>query len=141
MPDLNHMITIAAPPAKVYAAVATQAGMRGWWTADTAFDEKVGGRAVFGFGQKATTFRMTIEALEKDKRVALSCQGEPAEWNGTTLTWTLTPDGAGTVLRFTHANWKAPTDMCALCNSTWGELMYRLKNHAEGKNPGPHWLE
>ena len=33
------------------------------------------------------------------------------------------------------------TDMVATCNSTWGELMYRLKAHAEGKNPGPHWRE
>jgi hypothetical protein len=33
------------------------------------------------------------------------------------------------------------TDMVATCNSTWGELMYRLKDYAEGKNPGPLWLE
>ena len=33
------------------------------------------------------------------------------------------------------------TDMVASCNSTWGELMYRLKGFVEGKNPGPHWRE
>jgi hypothetical protein len=33
------------------------------------------------------------------------------------------------------------TDMVATCNSTWGELMYRLKDHVEGRNPGPHWRE
>ena len=26
-------------------------------------------------------------------------------------------------------------------NSNWGELMYRLKNYVEGKNPGPHWRQ
>ena len=29
----------------------------------------------------------------------------------------------------------------AICNSSWGELMYRLKKYVEGKNPGPHWTE
>jgi hypothetical protein len=43
------------------------------------------------------------------------------EWNGTTLTWDL--------------------EMFAICNSSWGELMYRLKNYVEGRNPGPHWTE
>jgi hypothetical protein len=28
-----------------------------------------------------------------------------------------------------------------MCNSTWGELMYRLKGYLEGENPGPHWTE
>jgi hypothetical protein len=27
------------------------------------------------------------------------------------------------------------------CNSTWGELMYRIKDYLEGRNPGPHWRE
>lgn len=28
--------------------------------------------------------------------------------------------------------------LVATRNSTWGELMYRLKGYVEGKNPGPH---
>ena len=24
------------------------------------------------------------------------------------------------------------TDMCAICNATWGELMYRMKDYVEG---------
>ena len=31
--------------------------------------------------------------------------------------------------------------MFAMCNSSWGELMHRLKGYAEGKNPGPLWTE
>jgi uncharacterized protein YndB with AHSA1/START domain len=141
MADLQHLITIAAPPDKVYAALATEAGMRSWWTADTTMDARVGGKAVFGFGRRATTFRMTVETLEPGKRVVLSCQGEPEEWNGTRLTWTITPEKTGAVLRFAHANWKVMSDMACLCNSTWGELMYRIKGAAEGAAPGPHWTE
>jgi len=27
------------------------------------------------------------------------------------------------------------------CNSTWGELMYRLKIFAETGRPDPHWID
>jgi hypothetical protein len=47
----------------------------------------------------------------------------------------------GDDVRFTHSGWKAVTEMFAICNSSWGELMYRLKNYVEGRNPGPHWQE
>ena len=82
---------------------------------------------------------MRIEALEPGKRVVWSCHGDQADWTGTTLTWTLAPDGDGTVARFTQSQWKSFTDYVAMCNSTWGELMYRLKDYVEGRNPGPHW--
>jgi len=31
--------------------------------------------------------------------------------------------------------------MYAICNSSWGELMHRLKDYVEGRNPGPRWKE
>jgi Activator of Hsp90 ATPase homolog 1-like protein len=85
MAELRHQIPINATPEKVYAALSTQAGLRGWWTVDATADEKVGGKADFGFDKRQMVFRM--------------------------------------------------------CNSSWGELMHRLRDYAEGKKPGPHWKE
>jgi uncharacterized protein YndB with AHSA1/START domain len=141
MADIKHQIPIQATPEKVYAAVATQAGLRSWWTADTKADEKVGVKAEFGFDKRGIVFRMKIEKLEPGKLVVWSCHGDHPEWDGTGLRWELSPENGGTSVRFTQSNWKAVTDMCATCNSTWGELMYRLKNYVEGRNPGPHWKE
>lgn len=141
MVEMKHQIPIEAPPEKVYAAVATQAGRRGWWTADSTADEEALGKAEFGFDRRSMVFRMKIERLEPAKRVVWSCHGDHPEWNGTTLTWDLTRDGNGTILRFAHGNWQATSDYYAMCNSTWGELIYRLKDNVEGRNPGPHWRE
>jgi len=141
MAEIKHRIPIKAAPAKVYAAIATETGLRCWWTADSTTDEKVGGKAEFGFDKRGTVFRMRIEQLEPGKRVVWSCHGGFPEWEGTILTWDLSPDKYGTTLRFTHSNWKSESDYYAMCNSTWGELMYRLKDYVEGKNPGPHWKE
>ena len=141
MADLNHQIPINAPPTAVYAAIATQKGLASWWTADTRAEEKVGGKAEFGFEKRAAVYRMTIEALEPGKKVVWSCQGGNPEWIGTTFTWTIVPEGGGSLLRFTHGGWRAVTDMYAICNSTWGELMYRLKALAEGGKPNPQGTE
>jgi uncharacterized protein YndB with AHSA1/START domain len=141
MAELRHQILIKAAPAKVYAAIATPAGLAGWWTADSKTEDKVGGKAEFGFDKRATVFHMKIDKLEETKRVVWSCHGDPPEWDGTTLTWELSPQREGTTLHFTHGNWKSATDYYAMCNSTWGELVYRLKDYVEGKNPGPHWKE
>jgi uncharacterized protein YndB with AHSA1/START domain len=141
MTTIKHQITINTSPDKVYAALATQAGLRQWWTADTNADGKAGGKAEFGFDKGGMVFRMKIEELIPDKRVVWSCYGDHPEWDGTVLTWTLKPEGSRTILRFAQSNWKNYSDFCATCNSTWGELMYRLKDYVEGRNPGPHWKE
>ena len=141
MAELRHQILIQAAPAKVYAAIATQAGLAGWWTADSKTEDKVGGKAEFGFDKRGTVFHMKIEKVEPAKHLVWSCHGDPPEWDGTTLEWELSRQGEGTTLRFTHGNWKSTNDYYAMCNSTWGELMYRLKDYVEGKNPGPHWKE
>ena len=141
MADLKHQIDIEASPEQVYAALATQQGLAGWWTADAYAEEKMGGKAEFGFNKRAAVYRMAISKLEPGKEVVWSCQGDNPEWAGTKLTWTITPHGAGSVLRFTHGGWKSASDFFAMCNSTWGELMYRLKGHLEGRAPGPRWTD
>jgi uncharacterized protein YndB with AHSA1/START domain len=141
MAELKHLIPIDATPAKVFAALATQAGLRGWWTADAMVDEKVGGEAKFGFDKRKMVFRMKIEKLKPGEGVVWTCHGDQPEWTGTTLTWDIASEDGGTMLRLTHSGWKSVSDFCATCNSSWGALMYRLKDFAEGKKPGPQWRE
>jgi uncharacterized protein YndB with AHSA1/START domain len=110
MAEIKHQIPIKASPQKVYAALATQAGLGGWWTADTTAEEEVGGKAEFGFDKRGLVFRMNIDKLEPSKRVVCSCHGDHPEWNGTVLTWELSPQNRGTVLRFTQSGWKEIND-------------------------------
>jgi uncharacterized protein YndB with AHSA1/START domain len=141
MPDLKHQIPIEASPARVYAAVATSEGNRGWWTADSTVESKAGGQALFGFEKRAAVFRMTVDALSPDRELVMSCHAGPPEWTGTRLIWSLVPDGRHTILKFTHAGWKEMTDYCASCNSMWGRLMYRIKDYAETGRASPQWTE
>jgi uncharacterized protein YndB with AHSA1/START domain len=139
--ELKHQIAIKSTPEKVYAALTTEAGFRHWWTADAKAEEKVAGKAEFGFDKRATVFRMKIEKLNPGKDVVWSCNGDNPEWAGTTLTWSISSENGMSVVRFTHSGWKSASELYAICNSSWGELMHRLRDYVEGKNPGPHWKE
>ena len=63
------------------------------------------------------------------------------EWNGTHIAFRLEGRASSrTLVRFTHGGWRSETDYFTSCNTTWGELMYRLKSAAEGKSRGPLFL-
>jgi uncharacterized protein YndB with AHSA1/START domain len=138
MSDILHRITIAAPTERVFEAITTSEGLRRWWTADSTAEPRVGSVAVFGFGNRATVFRMRIEELIPGKRVAWICLGDNEEWQGTRLALDLTPtaDG-GTNLRFGHREWRSVDGGYATCNTTWGHLMHYLKAYAEGNASTP----
>jgi len=141
MVSLHHAVEIQSNAATVYAAIASARGNRGWWTADSRVEEKVGGKAEFGFDKRGVVFHMSVDRLAPGEGVVMSCHGNHPEWNGTTLTWTIEPMGDHTILRFVHGGWRSMTDFCATCNSMWGNLMYRLKRYAESGKPDPQWTE
>lgn len=137
MADMLHEISIHAPARSVYDALTTAAGLCAWWTADSTAEPAEGTEAVFGFGARSTVFRMRVATLQPGARVVWHCEGDVDEWRGTTLTWALAEvDGAITV-RFRHADWRATDGMYAVCNTTWGTLLYRLRDYCEGRAPGP----
>jgi uncharacterized protein YndB with AHSA1/START domain len=141
MTDLNHSIPINASPAEVYATIATQTGMQGWWTKDTVMAPKVGGKAEFGFDKRGMVFRMTIDDLKPNQTVRMTCSGDQPEWAGTTLEWTIEPTPEGSLLHFVHRGWRGTTPFCSSCNSMWGHLMFRLKSYAETGKADPQWTE
>jgi len=67
------------------------------------------------------------------------CHGEHPEWDGTTLAWSVAREDGASMLRFSHSDWREMSEFCAMCNSTWGELLYRLKAYVESGRANPHW--
>lgn len=139
MPDLKHRILINASPQRVYQAVTTPEGLSGWWTEDAEQHEE--GILLLGFYDRTTVYKMHIDNLEPARSVQWTCE-TGQEWEGTRLCFELEPAANdSTILTFTHANWRVPSSFFYECNSTWGELMYRLKAYAEGNEPGPHFTK
>jgi len=133
-----HQIDIQASPAKVYDALTTADGLRSWWTDDCTAEPRVGSIAEFGFFARKVVFRMRIDELTPDRRIVWKCVAGPDEWPETRIVWELNEQAGGTRVRF-EQSWPHIEGHFRPANTTWGALMFRLKDYVEGRSPGPHF--
>jgi uncharacterized protein YndB with AHSA1/START domain len=136
MPDIQHAIQIAAKPEAIYPLVSTAKGFTRWWAQDVT---EAPGAVELGFFKRNTVYRLKLTAGHPPFLAHWICE-TGKEWIDTRITFRLEARGAGTFVRFTHGGWQAETDYFTSCNTTWGELMFRLKAAAEGNPRGPLFL-
>lgn len=136
MADIQHAIQIAANAEAIYPLIATAKGFAQWWAADVT---EAGGALELGFFKRATVYRLRLKADQPPVEAEWTCE-TGAEWIGTRVKFRLEGKASGTLLRFTHGGWQSETDYFTSCNTTWGELMFRLKSAAEGNPRGPLFL-
>jgi uncharacterized protein YndB with AHSA1/START domain len=135
LPNIRHSIFIAAPPERVHVLVSTSRGFSQWWSEDVT-ENKAARTVELGFFDRATVYRLSPGRIAPPQTAEWLCESGQ-EWQGTRLVFDATSKNGGTTLQFAHRDWKAETDYFISCNTTWGELMFRLKASAEGKTPGP----
>ena len=133
MADIQHLIQIAATPDQIHPLVATPRGLGQWWATDVV--ESASG-VELGFFNRTTLYRLRLKTDRPPSHTEWVCETGD-EWKGTHIVFKLEPTPAGTLLRFSHAGWQTASDYFITCNTTWGELMFRLRAAAEGKAPGP----
>ena len=94
------------------------------------------GGVALGFFKRATVYRLKLHLDQPPSLAEWVCESGQ-EWSGTHIVFQLERRASGTLLLFTHAAWQSETAYFVSCNTTWGELMFRLKAAAEGKSRGP----
>ena len=103
-------LAIRAPRERVFDAVATVEGVRGWWTPIASGSPAAGGELHLGFAGLGEHIALRVEEARRPSLVRWRClahSGSPA-WNGTALTFELREDGPGRCeLRFRHAGLSA----------------------------------
>ncbi len=101
----QHEMTIQAPRERVFAAVATVGGLRGWWTPIVAGPAGPGRRLAFGFEGRDEAIVVSIDAMSPPSSVRWTCLEHTAApgWAGTTIAFELGNAGSeGCVLWFGH---------------------------------------
>jgi uncharacterized protein YndB with AHSA1/START domain len=136
--DVVHEISINAPPERVFDAISTTDGIRGWWADDAVYDGKLAGKAQVKFGRPPAALTMETTVFCKDEEILWRCLNGPPDWIGTNVSWLLESDAdGGTRVRLQHSNPRAgaagPPDQDAI----WRELLAGLKQYVEGGAPGP----
>jgi uncharacterized protein YndB with AHSA1/START domain len=144
--DIVHRVGIKAPVSKVYAALATIDGLAGWWTETTSGSSKVGDTVAFRFsietGEEIGGFDMDVLELAPDQKVRWRVKAGPAEWVGTDIEFTLSPQDDFTVVMFGHRRWREEVEFMAHCSTKWATFLLSLRDWVEtGKGrPAPHDL-
>jgi uncharacterized protein YndB with AHSA1/START domain len=126
--DFRLMLTLSANPERIYPLIATEAGVRQWWTALCRMDAQIGGRAEFPFPTGRFHASATITALVPSSRIewtVLDCTHPPDsgyadlhDWAGTRIRFDLETAGNGTELTFHHLG-LVPLECHAACSSAW----------------------
>lgn len=100
MPAIRKSLTIAAPPAKVWAALTSPKTIAAWMGGPVTSNPRVGGRFVLFDGE--TTGRYS--RVEKPSHLEYSWRqgGWDADWPDSRVRWTLKATRAGTRVTLTH---------------------------------------
>lgn len=123
--------SIAASPATIVDALTTSEGIASWWTDDVDYEGGAGGSMRLGFPVAPLPFELLVERISGDA-VAWRSTGEfPPHWVGTTVRWTLIPDGKGSTVHLAHDGWTSDEGPFASAAYTWAQLLGTLKRHAE----------
>ena len=135
MADIAMQLTIDAEADTVREAVATEAGVRSWFTADAAVGEGVGAEDALTFPGVAEPWRLRVTESAA-RRLVL--EDEDGPWSGTTQTYEIldVPEG-GVLLRFTHAGFPVQDDAYRNFTYGWATKLTALKAYAETGKPTP----
>lgn len=136
MADLQHLVVTSATPAAVYPLIARGTGFAQWWAADVWGGTDPPDTVALGFFSRQTVYQLRIASHAPRKKIVWKCE-TGREWADTTLEFELEKRTRSTLVHLTHRGWREETEYFRQCNTTWGELLFRLKAAAEGGKPGP----
>lgn len=136
MTTIKIIQPIAAPVPVVWDCLTDPSAVRDWFGPHMALDARPGGgfREVWQDGARTVVTSGEVLAFAPQRRLVLSWAD--ADWpTRTTVTLTLTPEGAGTRLVLDHAGWQAlgpkARDLAAAHRAGWQAHLDALKAHAE----------
>ena len=135
--DYQQILTVAQPPAVVYGALT--AHIADWWSRDFKGDAALPGSSFdIAFGQTRKTFRIT-EAIPGQSivweclqaHIAHPALSDKAEWVGTKISWCLSAEETGTVIRFRHEGLQPRLECYEICEAGWDHFLGSLKAYID----------
>jgi hypothetical protein len=137
---MNDFTTTYAVPASPVRVFETINDVRSWWEGDITGETHDAGD-VFVYEhlpehrsvQRITESRTGERIVWHVDEAHLSFVADSSEWEGTDITFDLTPDGAGTVLTFSHRGLVPEVECYEACSTAWsyyinGTLRQRLES-------------
>lgn len=129
MPNIVHKVGIDAPMEKVFDAISTVNGLKGWWTEHTEGEDQVGGKINFRFPETGPT--MEVLELASPEFIKWKCVDGVDQWKDTICIFELDEKDGQTDVMFSQNGWEDETDLFAHCSTKWATFMLSLKEFCE----------
>jgi uncharacterized protein YndB with AHSA1/START domain len=120
-----HHVGIDATQEKIFDALTTIEGLRGWWVSTASGSAAKGGLINFGFCD------MEGLAAERSKFVHWRCTRSPDEWLNTEVTFKLEWKEEQTFVLFKHSKSKEPVEFMHHCSTKWATFLLSLRDSVE----------
>ncbi|WP_411031210.1 SRPBCC family protein [Spongiimicrobium sp. 3-5] len=141
--DITHNLVIKATAERVYKAVATENGIKGWWSKNCTVGETVGTTSHLKFDKQGTLVEMGFKTLDlQPNKVVWECieNANPA-WLGTQINTEISEDEKGCKVVFKHTGFEdkwAGHDAFEMTKGGWDHFVGSLVSFCE-KGEGQPW--
>ena len=140
MATIHHQVSINAPVARVYEAIATAEGIGTWWDSQTRTETDRGVVLEHNPGPEHGAVRLRVVELVPGRRVEWECisthpESSPASaWTGTHFIFELTGRGdLTTILDFRQTGYDERSTFFGSNNFAWGQVLQSLKRTVESR--------
>ena len=140
MATIHHQVSINAPVARVYDALATAEGIGTWWDPQTRTETDRGVVLEHNPGPEHGVVRLRVVELVPGRRVEWECisthpESSPASaWTGTHFIFELTERGdRTTILDFRQTGYDQRSTFFGSNNVAWGQVLQSLKQTVESR--------
>ncbi len=140
MSTVHHQVSIHAPAARVYHAVATADGISTWWDKQTPLHTDRGLVLEHNPGPAHGVVQLRMIESIPDARVEFECishhpPSSPASaWTGTHFIFEMAHSGDAIILDFRQTGYDEQSQFYAANNSAWEQLMHHLKQVVESQS-------
>jgi uncharacterized protein YndB with AHSA1/START domain len=137
MAKTSHRINVGAPKSRVFNALTTLNGLKGWYTPHIQGGLAAGETAIFSFTDE-DPFHWQFVELVPPVQVRWRCVQGPGRAAGTAVTFRLSEHKDGrTTVECDHEGFDESDKALGSCNTLWGILMDRLRKFSETDKPQP----
>jgi uncharacterized protein YndB with AHSA1/START domain len=138
--DYTNQLLLPVSAEKVYHAVATEEGVRHWWTQFADIGNEVGSNAEFRFPKAGFFVKAEIQSLEPNRlvewKVIDSLHPESSgfsnlrDWEGTMIRFEIEKiSEAEAVLNFTHMGLNQELECYQVCERGWTSYLTSLQEY------------
>jgi len=137
MADILHDLTVDAPPAAVFEAVSTPAGLDTWWTWSCTGRPARGETFVLGFTPEYKWLAQ-VTRYEPLRVFELTLTDAQDDWRGTRVLFDLEPVAGGTVVHFSHMGWADSDAHFRQSSFCWALYLNVMRRHLESGIETPY---